>query len=95
MPQVNLTPPERASEVLATRFFDVAAGMTDWIVIDPDIFAVMAGVPDCMKVDIAEFAVSSLPGSTKETLVNIVPSELYAILPVEARGDAVMMPSCE
>ena len=59
VPQVNLPPPERASKVLAAEGFDAAAGVTDCIVIDPEIFAVIVGVPDCKKVDLVLFTVPS------------------------------------
>ena len=89
MSQVILPPPERAQEVLTAEAFDVAAGVSHWIVIGPDTFAVIVGVPDCIKVVIVVFTVPSPWCSTKETLVNIVLPGLYAIVPAQAGGDAV------
>ena len=59
MPQVNLPPPERASEVLTAEVFDAAAGVIDWIVIEPEVFAFIVGVPDCIEVDPVMFTVPS------------------------------------
>lgn len=59
VPQVNLSPPERASEVLTAQAFNVAAGVIDWIVIELEISAVIVGVPGCIKVDTVVFTVPS------------------------------------
>ena len=59
VPQVNLPPPERVSEVLTAEAFDAAAGVIDWIVIEPEISAVIVGVSDCIKVDPVVFTVAS------------------------------------
>ena len=59
VPQVNLPPPERASEVLTAEAFDAAAGVIDWIVIAPEVAAVIVGLPDCIKADPVVFTVPS------------------------------------
>ena len=57
MLQAYLLPTEGVADVSAAGAVDVAAGVTDWMVIDPSSVAAAAGVTDCLTI---EFVVSTV-----------------------------------
>ena len=57
MLQVYLLPTERVPEVPAAGAVDVAAGVTNWTVIDPRSVAAAVGATDCLTIESVVFTV--------------------------------------
>ena len=55
MLQAHLLPIERVPDVPAAGAVDIAAGVTNWTVIDPRSVAAAVGVTDCLRIEFVVF----------------------------------------